>query len=98
MAKQSVGQMYTVTLSDEAKAGIAKLKKSEPASFKKAVKLLNELMDQPYTGTGHPHRLTGDRSGQWSRSIGKKHRIVYEIHDDIIEVYVLSSYGHYDDK
>ena len=45
---------YTVTFSPEAKDGLAKLKRSEPASFKKAVKLLNEIADHPQTGTGHP--------------------------------------------
>ena len=32
--------MYTITYAPEAKEGLAKLKRSEPASFKKAVKLL----------------------------------------------------------
>lgn len=43
---------YTVTFSPKAKDGLAKLKRSEPASFKKAVKLLNEIADHPQTGTG----------------------------------------------
>jgi len=32
--------------------------------IKKAVKLLNELMQHPHTGTGHPEQLKGDRAGQ----------------------------------
>ena len=36
---------YTITYSPEAQEGLAKLKRSEPASFKKAVKLLNEIAD-----------------------------------------------------
>ena len=75
-----------------------KLKLHEPAAFKKAVRLLGELMEHPTTGTGHPHQLTGDRSGQWSRSITKKHRLVYEINDTEILVLILAAYGHYDDK
>lgn len=50
---------YTITYSPEAKEGLAKLKRSEPASFKKAVKLLNEIADHPQTGTGHPEPLKG---------------------------------------
>ena len=46
--------MYKITFSPEAEADLAKLKRSEPASFKKAVKLLNELVEHPQTGTGHP--------------------------------------------
>ena len=49
--------MYTITYSPEAKEGLAKLKHSEPQSFKKAVKLLNEIAEHPKTGTGHPEPL-----------------------------------------
>lgn len=55
-------------------------------------------MDHPKTGTGHPEQLKGNRSGLWSRRITKKHRLVYEIHDNKIIVLVLTAYGHYDDK
>ncbi|MBR1521146.1 MAG: hypothetical protein IJ635_07905 [Bacteroidaceae bacterium] len=35
--------MYTITYAPEAQEGLAKLKRSEPAAFKKVVKLLNEI-------------------------------------------------------
>ena len=59
--------MYTITYAPEAKEGLAKLKRSEPASFKKAVKLLNEIADHPKTGTGHPEQLKGQPENRWSR-------------------------------
>ena len=59
--------MYDIVYSEKAEENLAKLHRSEPAAFKKAVKLLNELMHHPRTGTGHPESLMGDRSGQWSR-------------------------------
>ena len=90
--------MYTITYSPRAKEGLTKLKRSEPSAFKKAVKLLNEIVIHPYTGTGHPEPLKGNRSGQWSRSITKKHRLIYEVFDTEIHVDVLSTWGHYDDK
>ena len=90
--------MYDIKYTPNAEADLRKLKQSEPAAFKKAMRLLNELMEHPATGTGHPHQLTGDRSGQWARSITKKHRLVYEINDAEVLVLVLASYGHYDDK
>ena len=46
--------MYTITYSPEAEKGLAKLKRNEPEAFKKAVKLLNEIIVHPKTGTGHP--------------------------------------------
>ena len=62
------------------------------------MKLISELHDHPMTGTGKPEQLRGDRAGQWSRRITKKHRLIYEIHETEIVVLILSSYGHYNDK
>ena len=90
--------MYELVFSTKAEEDLAKLRRSEPAAHKKAVKLLNELMQHPQTGTGHPEQLKVDRTGQWSRTITKKHRLIYEIFETEVYVDVLSAYGHYDDK
>ena len=37
--------MYTITYAPEAQEGLAKLKRNEPSSFKKAIKLLNEIAE-----------------------------------------------------
>ena len=68
--------MYELIFSREADADMKRLQRNEPQAFKKALKLAVELMEHPTTGTGHPHQLTGDRAGQWARSITKKHRMV----------------------
>ena len=47
--------MYSLIYSPTSKEGLAKLRKSDPSAFRKAVNLLNELMEHPTTGTGHPH-------------------------------------------
>ena len=90
--------MYDIIYSAKAEEDLVKLRYSEPAAYKKAVKLLNALMLHPRTGTGHPEQLKGDRTGQWSRTITKKHRLIYEIFETEVYVDVLSAYGHYDDK
>lgn len=90
--------MYEIIYSTKAQEDLARLKHSEPSAYKKAVKLLNELIDHPQTGTGHPEQLKGDRAGQWSRRITKRHRLIYEIFETNVYVEVLSSYGHYDEK
>lgn len=90
--------MYKITFSPEAEIDLKKLKRSEPASFKKVVKLLNELVEHPQTGTGHPEPLKGKPENRWSRQITKKHRLVYRIFENEVLVDVLSAYGHYDDK
>ena len=66
--------------------------------MKRITKLLEDILQHPFTGIGKPEPLKGDRSGQWSRRITKKHRLVYEIHDTEVVVLVLTAYGHYDDK
>ena len=90
--------MYKITFSPEAETDLSKLKRSEPACFKKAVKLLNELVEHPKTVTGHPEPLKGKPENRWSRQISKKHRLVYRIFETEVYVDVLSAYGHYDDK
>lgn len=90
--------MYRITYVPNVYKDLSRLKKSEPSCFNKALKPINELVQHPRTGTGHPERLSGERSDQWSRCISKKHRLVYEIFDNEVVVLILSSYGHYDDK
>ena len=90
--------MYKVTYAPIAEEGLAKLKRNEPASFQKAVKLLNEIAIHPKTGTGHPEPLKGKPENRWSRQITKKHRLVYRIFEEEVHVYILASYGHYNDK
>ena len=90
--------MYSISFSAEAEEGLAKLKRNEPKSFEKAVKLLNEIVIHPTTGTGHPEPLKGKPENRWSRQITKKHRLVYRIFETEIHVDVLSAYGHYGDK
>lgn len=90
--------MYEIVFSPDAKNDLEKLKKNEPASFRKAVRLLDEIALHPMIGTGHPEPLKGKPQGRWSRQINKKHRIVYRIHDERIYIEILSAYGHYGDK
>ena len=90
--------MYAITYSSQAEEDLRKLKRSEPDAFRKATKLLNELMEHPTTGTGHPEPLRGDHAGQWSRRITDKHRLVYRIYETEVVVLVLTAYGHYEDK
>ena len=55
-------------------------------------------MNHPTVGTGHPEQLKGERTGQWSRRISQKHRLIYQIMEHEVVVLVLSAYGHDDDK
>ena len=90
--------IYNLKFEKEAESDLAKLKKSEKSAYKKAVKLLGELQEHPTTGTGKPERLKHYTEPTWSRRISDKHRLVYRIYDDVVVVFVISAYGHYEDK
>lgn len=89
---------YTVSLTDDAIEDLRLLKRHEPSAYRKFLKLYEELQEHPFTGTGHPEPLKGDRYGQWSRRISAKHRLVYKVQEHTISVLLLSAYKHYDDK
>lgn len=90
--------VYNVIVTEDAQHDLKKLLHNEQAGYQKALKLIAELYNHPRTGTGKPEQLSGNRAGQWSRRINKKHRLVYEIRDMEVVVLVLTDYGHYDDK
>ena len=66
---------------------------------KKTLKRINQLLEDisrnNNMGIGKPEPLRGELSGFWSRRIDGVHRLVYRIHNGILEV--LSCKGHYDD-
>ena len=90
--------IYSIDFKEQANLDLVALAKSEPKAFLKAQALIEELKVHPRTGTGKPEPLSGNRAGEWSRRITRKHRLVYEIHDTEVVVLVISAFGHYDDK
>ena len=89
---------YRIDYRDSALDDLGLLKRNEPKCYKKALRLISELMEHPQTGTGHPEQLSADLNRKWSSRITKKHRLIYEIHDNEVVVIVISAYGHYSDK
>ena len=83
--------IYEVKLSDQVKIDLVRLAKSEPKAFAKVNHFIEELREHPKTGTGHPEPLKGKPEGRWSRTITKKHRLVYRIFDTEVYVDVLSA-------
>ncbi len=90
--------LYEIKYTPEANEGLAKLLMNEPKAFQKAKSFIEEMREQPKTGTGHPEPLKGKPEGRWSRQITKKHRLVYQIIEQQVIVLVLAAYGHYEDK
>ena len=77
---------------------LAHRKSGNKVIIEKINTLLNELRIHPETGTGKPEKLKGDKSGKWSRRITGKHRLVYQIKEDVVTVLLFSAQGHYEDK
>lgn len=90
--------MYTIEFSQAAVKSVAKYKKTNPIQYKKLFKLLEELMEHPRTGTGHPEPLKSGNSVTYSRRISKNDRLIYDIYEEKVTVLVLTIEGHYDDK
>ena len=58
-------------------------------------KLLEDILQHPFSGIGKPEPLKGDLQGIWSRRITDEHRLVYSVSNGMIYVYVLSLSYHY---
>lgn len=89
---------YTIRISHGVDKVIAKWKKSNPDLFKKYRRIFEELLEHPKTGLGHPEPLKGGKDMTWSRHVTAHDRIIYDVYEDIVEVYVLEVEGHYNDK
>jgi len=95
--KQS--KKFKIDYTDEAEKGIkAIIKSGDKKLLKKLDNLITELEEHPETGTGRPERLKYFKEPTWSRRLSIKHRIVYEIHDDVLLILLLEILGHYSDK
>lgn len=57
--------------------------------------LLKDIQQHPFTGIGKPEPLKHNLKGLWSRRINEEHRLVYQVADGMIYVYVLSMRFHY---
>ncbi|MFC3416999.1 Txe/YoeB family addiction module toxin [Algoriphagus hitonicola] len=87
---------YELVFTPKALNGIEKLKQSgSKPLLKKLKRLLSELSEHPFSGTGQPEQLKHNLAGFWSRRLNREHRIVYAIDQDIVTVTVISVIGHY---
>jgi toxin YoeB len=90
---------YKIILQPTAERDLQKHKRAgNIATNKKITAIFKDLEEHPYTGVGQPEQLKYNFAGLWSRRINQKDRIIYEVHDNIVTVIVLSAIGHYLDK
>lgn len=90
---------YSLKFLPKAEKDLKRIKKSgDRILLRKLTSLLEELSENPTSGTGKPELLKHYETPTWSRRISSKHRLVYRIEDEIVTVLVLSVFGHYEDK
>jgi toxin YoeB len=58
------------------------------------IKLVKEILRDPFVGTGKPEPLKYDLAGCWSRRLNKEHRIIYKVSNRQIDF--LQARYHYD--
>lgn len=90
---------YIIELTDLAKEQLQKHKKSgNKANLNRISKIFHDLEETPYDGVGNPEQLKHNLFGFWSRMINKKDRLIYQVDDDIVTLFIVSAMGHYFDK
>lgn len=86
---------YKIVFSSDAQKDLKMLQKKAPEALPNLAKLLDELRVHPRTGTGQVEPLKGYDGTVYSRRITHEHRLAYKIYDDVVEVLILSAFGHY---
>ncbi|MBQ0031113.1 MAG: type II toxin-antitoxin system YoeB family toxin [Bacteroidales bacterium] len=89
---------YKIQLLSHVTKVLAIWRKSNPTLYKKTLAILDELASHPKIGLGHPEILKGMNGITYSRRISSNERIIYEVHDEVVTVIVLTLGGHYGDK
>lgn len=89
---------YQLVFAPRALKDLETIKKSgNQARIRKLQVILHELMEHPLSGIGKPEQLR-HRPDTYSRRLTDKDRVVYSIHNQIVQVNILQMVGHYDDK
>jgi len=68
--------------------------KTNKKMLKRINALLKDISRNPFSGIGKPEPLKHKYSGFWSRRIDGKHRLIYRVKDD--EIQIAKCRFHYD--
>ena len=59
---------------------------NDTAQALRIIRLIREILREPFTGIGKPEPLKRDLSGCWSRRIDHEHRLIYQVFETRIRV------------
>ncbi len=86
--------MYTIVYTKKAPADIPKLKSAKLDTKAKA--LIEILRENPYQTPPPYEKLIGNLQGAYFRRINIKHRLVYEVLEEVNTVKIISLWTHYE--
>jgi toxin YoeB len=86
---------YTLQLDKLAQKQLDRLVKNRKLLAKILI-ILDEITEDPYSQTHKFERLKHNLSGFCSKRIDQKNRIVYQVIDEQVLVFVISIIGHYE--
>ena len=67
-------------------------------ALRKIERIFSDLSNNPYYGIGSPESLKYNLAEFWSRQIDRKNRIIYQVNENVVTVFIISAKGHYGDK
>jgi Txe/YoeB family toxin of toxin-antitoxin system len=85
---------YKLVFSKQAQKDVYKIKNS--GLKENVLELLEILKNDPYQNPPSYEKLVGDLSGAYSRRINVKHRLVYQVLEELKTVKVLRMWTHYE--
>jgi toxin YoeB len=86
--------MRAVTFTPIANSQLEEWKKHNKKIYFRIEQLIEDILQNPYTGIGKPEPLKYDLAGHWSRRINKEHRLVYRVTDTTTIIVIACKY-HY---
>lgn len=88
--------MSKITFAEDAWEEYLYWQSQDKKTLKRINHLLKSIQREPFTGEGKPEPLRGSSSGEWSRRINEKDRLVYIVKNE--NIVVTQCKGHYKDK
>ena len=89
----SVGKARDAAMAPAFIADLAYWTRTDRRRALRTLKLVEDVLRNPFIGAGKPEPLKGELSGKWSRRIDQEHRLVYEVSND--RVSFLAARYHY---
>ena len=88
--------MRRVELSQQASQDLAWWARSNRSTYQRILRLIDDSRSTPFAGIGKPEPLRYGPANTWSRRIDQRHRMVYRVYDDAIQI--VAARFHYNEQ